>query len=370
MTRADPLARLIALLQGHVAPGSLSPREWEHTVRLARASDMSGRLAELLCHHEIEGSLPAGVRRYVIAWRTITQKLEADLALELDELRGTLGHLGFEPILLKGAAYVANREPWAKGRHFSDIDLLVPHEQISEVERALFARGWITTHRDDPYTQRYYREWMHEIPPLTHALRGTTIDLHRAITPKIGRIKSPMDPLLDEAQPVQDQPGFRRLSDIDQLLHCATHIFIDTEIPKGLRDLFDFNAMLERSAANTVTAQAAIVERAEQLGLGRMLYYAWFHAHRLMGAVAPPARVEAFAPVRPVRVLMTGIYTRALPPTHPLCSNVLASASRTAILARGHWLRMPLPMLVRHLAKKLKDAAKTEPPDVKEDAKL
>ncbi|RXL80730.1 hypothetical protein EO238_31730, partial [Citrobacter sp. AAK_AS5] len=80
-------------------------------------------------------------------------------------------------VVLKGAAYAMARLPVADGRIFGDVDILVPHETLADVESALMLAGWASIHRD-PYDQRYYRMWMHEIPPMRHLHRGTVIDVH------------------------------------------------------------------------------------------------------------------------------------------------------------------------------------------------
>ena len=48
--------------------------------------------------------------------------------------------------------------------------------------------GWATTHHD-PYDQRYYRRWMHELPPMLHIRRMTLLDVHHAIVPATADLK-------------------------------------------------------------------------------------------------------------------------------------------------------------------------------------
>jgi hypothetical protein len=88
--------------------------------------------------------------------------------------------------VLKGAAYVAAGLPAAAGRLFNDIDLLVPREQLPQAESALMLAGWHASGLSE-YDKRYYRRWMHEIPPLQHVQRDTVIDLHHAILPETAR---------------------------------------------------------------------------------------------------------------------------------------------------------------------------------------
>ena len=45
------------------------------------------------------------------------------------------------------------------------------------ISTALMLAGYVTTHLD-PYDQRYYRRWRHELPPMQHVKRLTVLDVH------------------------------------------------------------------------------------------------------------------------------------------------------------------------------------------------
>ena len=89
-------------------------------------------------------------------------------------------------VFLKGTAYHVAADQAGKGRVFSDVDILVPEDKLLEVERALISAGWMTNTLNS-YDQKYYRQWMHEIPPLRHLKRQTSIDVHHNILPKTTR---------------------------------------------------------------------------------------------------------------------------------------------------------------------------------------
>ena len=74
-----------------------------------------------------------------------------------------------------------------------------------------------------------------------------------------------------------------------------------------------------------------------------------------MGTPVPEAALsasEAAAPSPPLRRLMDALYLRVLRPNHPTCSDRLAPVARWALYVRGHWLRMPTPLLIYHLTRK------------------
>ncbi|MDT1852626.1 nucleotidyltransferase family protein, partial [Acinetobacter baumannii] len=104
-------------------------------------------------------------------------------------------------ILLKGSAYAMAGLDAGRGRLFSDVDILVPKPRLDEVEAALMLHGWASTHLD-PYDQRYYREWMHEIPPKVHVRRGISIDVHHAIMPETAADRPDPDLLRAAAIPI------------------------------------------------------------------------------------------------------------------------------------------------------------------------
>src|SRR4029077_14434016 len=124
--------------------------------------------------------------------------------------------------LLKGAAYLMGNLPPARGRTFSDIDILVPKSSLLEVERALRAHGWASD-KIDHYDDRYYRRWMHQLPPLTHVERGTTVDVHHTIVPMSARVPVDATTLLNEALVLPVDVGLAVLKPVDMVLHSAVH---------------------------------------------------------------------------------------------------------------------------------------------------
>ena len=102
-------------------------------------------------------------------------------------------------VLLKGAAYTVADLPAARGRIFSDVDLMVPKDRIAEAETTLRNHGWVAG-ATNAYDQRYYRTWMHQIPPLTHFRRETVIDVHHTIVPETARTPVAAGRLFDAAR--------------------------------------------------------------------------------------------------------------------------------------------------------------------------
>lgn len=331
-------------------PGALPEwtlREWETLIRQARRSGLLARLAWLAQNSDNQERIPQQARAHLEAALAIAQSQNIAVQRELFFLRQALDELGVPIVLLKGAAYLAAQLPPAHGRLFSDIDLLVPQTAIGAVETALMLHGWASGHHD-PHDQRYYRQWMHEIPPLRHVKRLSVVDVHHAILPRTARIKTPSEPLIQAAIPLAGDPLFCVLSPTDMVLHSATHLFHEGELGHGLRDLSDLDALL-RHFNQQAGFGDALIERAQQLNLTRPLYYALRYCRRVFDTPIPASPMDD-RPSFPR--LMDALFERALAPEHASCNDRLTPFARGLLYLRSHWLRMPIWLLIRHLSHK------------------
>ena len=233
------------LLQTLIDPKSLlrvNLREWDHLLPLARRTGVLGRFYPTLRGYGLLDSVPPPVLPHLEAAAVIAQEHERMIRWEVNRIQRALVKLAVPIILLKGAAYVMAGLPCARGRLVSDVDILVPKEQVVVVEQALTQHGWdiITA---DAYDQQYYRRWMHELPPLRHRLRGTVVDLHHTILPETSRLKPDPAKLFANARPLEGTPFFV-LAPTDMVLHSAAHAFHDGELSNSLRDLLDLHDLL------------------------------------------------------------------------------------------------------------------------------
>ena len=145
------------------------------------------------------GDVPAAARVHFEAAQTLAQAQADAVRREIAYIDRALAPTGVPIVLLKGAAYLVAGLRAARGRIFSDIDILVPRSALAEVEAALMLEGWASA-KTTAYDQRYYRRWMHELPPLRHINRQTLLDVHHAILPLTARLKPDSAKLLAAAQ--------------------------------------------------------------------------------------------------------------------------------------------------------------------------
>ena len=346
-----------ALVRALLHPGDvrrLSLEAWDVLIRQGRAAQLLGRLHARLAASGFIDTVPEAPRRHLESAGIMAERQRQAVLHEVDAIARALAATRVPVVFLKGAAYILADVEAARGRTLSDIDLMVPKARLPDVEAGLMLAGFATTDRD-PYDQRYYRQWMHEIPPMRHIKRGTTLDVHHAILPGTARVRADSDAMREAAVPIGPAPNVRVFTNVDMVLHSATHLFHEGELDKGLRDLLDLDSLLREFSARNPGFWEELLERAQKVGLGRPLFYALRNATRIAGTPVPPAslaRAEAGGPAAPVRTLMDALYARALRPHHATTSDALTPLALWLLYLRGHWLRMPLPLLALHLSRK------------------
>lgn len=329
---------------------ALTMAQWDLLIRQARRANLIARLASVL-QPRLE-AVPQAPRQHLLSALLIARRQGIATRWEAGRIRAALTGLDVQPILLKGAAYLLAGLPAATGRLFGDVDVLVPRADIPAVEAALMAAGWAFPEDLSDYDQRYYREWMHEIPPMRHLQRDTALDLHHTILPPTARVQVRTEALFEDTVALPGLPGLRVLAPVTMFLHSAAHLFHEGELDNGLRDLFDLDALL-RDFGRDPAFWAALVPRARVLGLTRPLFHALRYTTRLLGTSVPPEVMQAAAADAPGGQRWLDLcFERALMPVHASCDDALTGPVRLAIYVRSHWLRMPMGLLARHLARK------------------
>ncbi|CAM5351667.1 nucleotidyltransferase domain-containing protein [Thauera mechernichensis] len=340
---------------GRVA--GLDAAAWSVLIGQARNAEMLGQLhARLSCAAALHFAPQAARRHLDLAWQLSMRHREA-VRWEVLHIARALRKLDVPVVLLKGAAYALADYPAAEGRVFNDVDIMVPHAAITTVEYALLDAGWIPQIVND-YDQRYYRRWMHEIPPLEHKSRGTVLDVHHTIVPPTSGVVPDANVLLERAQPLNglesDRLGmFRVLAPEDMVLHSAAHLFFN-EFHKGLRDLYDLHRLLTHFG-DVPAFWTVLRRRAFETGLEQPLNDALQHCARVFHTAVPEvelAQVVRARSWRGVGALRDWMLRRALLPDHPSCATSSVRFARWMAFVRSHWLRMPPGLLAVHLLNK------------------
>ena len=324
----------------------LSPEELSRLLDAATAARLLGWVVGRFRAQPMARDAPAWLRERLLTAEAQAAGYERAIRWEIDRLIRAFYGTNQTWVLLKGAAYVAAGLPPGAGRRVADIDLLVPQADLARVEGILQEHGWEFP-EIDPYDDRYYREWMHELPPMVHRERKSIVDVHHAILPGTSRLHPASARLLERAVAAGDALV---LCPSHMVLHAAAHLFHDGEIAGAIRDLVDLDQLL-RWFGRDDAFWDDLLREARVLNLTRPAYYAVNYAQRWFGTPVPAAVVREFAqwaPPSPINRLMDVLVRRSIATT----AGRTSSFAVFALYVRSHWLRMSPFRVMTHLTRK------------------
>lgn len=333
--------------------GRLDGPQWEQLLRQAAPERLDGRIAVLAASTPPSSPRPQWLVDRLTGIDALSGESTRALLWELNRIRRAFSGYDLPVIALKGAAYAASRLPLAVGRPSADVDILVPHDRLEDATAALLEQGWEFLPLD-AYDERYYREWMHELPPMYHQEREMALDVHHTILPRTGRVQPDANRLLVRAIP-SAEADVLTLCPSHVALHAAAHLFQDGEVAGSLRDVVDIDALLRHFAATDGFWDDFAAE-AEALGLERSAYYAVTASIRLFQTPVPDdvrRHVTGWGPGPVVDAMMARLIDATL-----TRGQDTSAAAEWALYLRSHWLRMPPLLLIRHLAVKSARALK------------
>ncbi|RTZ76653.1 MAG: hypothetical protein DSZ02_00720 [Gammaproteobacteria bacterium] len=342
---------LLEVLRDPARLASLAEDDWDLLLRMARANRLIARLEFLLGEQGAWESAPQRARDNIRGALAHVQYLQLQIRRELMDVRKVLRGVEAPLVLLKGAAYLEAGLPCSQGRSLSDLDLLVRREDLPLVEKTLNEAGWESDTEED-YDQRYYREWMHEIPPLKHRFRGVEVDIHHNLLALTGRYRVPAEKLWEQARPLEEK-GLRVLAPADMLLHSAAHLLVSDELRGGLRDLFDIHQLYNHFCRTEADFPQALLARSHELNLSRPLFYALDTARELLHTPLAPMlrdRRNFDLPNRTGQKLMAHLIREVLRPRLP--GESPPAFRQWLLYVRSHWIRMPPGLLLSHLTRK------------------
>ncbi|MEZ5571787.1 MAG: nucleotidyltransferase family protein [Halioglobus sp.] len=326
-----------------------------HQMQLLLAQGRNTRLlASLMCELQRGGiyeKLPPAIGRHFFTAHLVHEKQKRDLNYDCEKIRLALHTIGEKLVLLKGAAYLQAELPVSRGRLITDIDIIVPHRRIEAVEDVLRNAGW-EGGEISAYDDRYYRNWGHEIPPLTNLKRETTLDVHHNILPPTAGPNVNAEILFERL--IEVKPGIFTLSLQDMVIHSATHLFHEGEFHHGLRDLWDLDRMLRDFPTRDTQFWDGLISRAQELDLLGSLFHGLNYAQQIFSTPLPSGIIEdAGNRSRLLRKpVMDFLYLRAFRPKQPECKLPFTELALNLLYIRSHFLRMPLYLLLPHLTRK------------------
>jgi hypothetical protein len=311
---------------------ALDGDQWAALLCIAHAERLSATLA-----HRVEGlAIPESAARVLKNARLNAEAGRVRALWEVEMARRALAPLGVPVVLLKGSAFLTAGLDAGQGRLVGDLDILVPRERLDAVEAAILGAGWAWL-KTDAYDDHYYRTWMHELPPLIHRDRDAMIDVHHTILPLTARPKPDAAAMIADSMVLES--GLRILCPEDMVIHAAAHLLADGDMSGGLRNLWDIHCLIGEFA-DQPDFWPRLANRARLHGLEIATDRALRLSAALFGTMIPKDRDRWDRKDK--------WYLRRLAArdgwgreTHKFI--------RYVFYIRSHLIRMPLPMLMRHL---------------------
>lgn len=325
---------------------NFTPEQWQTVLFVLRSEKLLARFHYLFLEKQILTSLPSAVQRHLDNARVLAEQQRRQVSYEAELLQETLTERGMQFTLLKGAGYTLSRSQAAIGRVYSDIDVLVDKSDIKPVERTLAFMGWFSQPLDD-YDERYYRKWAHEIPPISHGVRGTVLDVHHNLVPIVSGKHVDTTAFLQCCR--IEKNGIGVLNPAGMFFHSAVHLFFNEDFSSSFRDLTDLYLLHEEHHQILATT---LPELTQTFGFKREIGLALYFLVNLFNVELQPALSKLKWEQKEAGRFTLSVLHRALMPSHPCCHVPYKGISDALAEARGHFLKMPLPILLYHLTMK------------------
>ncbi|SEA58689.1 nucleotidyltransferase domain-containing protein [Alkalimonas amylolytica] len=339
---------LIALIKEPQLAATVPKQDWVLIIRLLRKQQLLARYSHLFRQAAVFDALPAYARHHLQNAEILARKQCNQVAFEASELVTLLAPLKVTPLFLKGAAYsLALGASIGQGRTYSDIDILVPKEAITSVEQRLALHGYFGEPMT-PYDQHYYRQWTHEIPPVRHHSRGTIIDIHHNLVPPVSGRAPDISHFLTHL--VTTEQGYQVLTLPAMTLHSIIHLLFNEEFKNGFRDLTDLHLLFLQF--KQPAQWDALFELATATGFCTELFLACRYCRSILATAFPDdfyQRLERQHGVTKNQAILDFAFKRVLAPRHPVTDNWQDKLADTLCWLRGHWLKMPVSILLWHL---------------------
>lgn len=250
--------------------GQASTADWTQLIHQAREQALLGSCYFLLQDAGLYDQIPDKVKTHFYSGYIYAQKQKISLVKEMLKLEPFFSDAPYPCVLLKGCAYRLSELAMARGRVFSDIDLLVPQAQFPDALHRLNEAGFIEFGMSE-YDRRYYLRWSHQHPPLIHYLRGVSIDLHHHIYPVSSHENILIAPILNQSRAM---PGsaFAVPTKALMFVHACVHLFYQDETHKLVKDLWDLYQLYQDAQAE---GENLMVQAAMDLNAQAAVYYAF-----------------------------------------------------------------------------------------------
>lgn len=326
---------------------NLSLKEWQQLIWLLREAKLLAALAASLDRCGLMSQLPSYAKQHLRSAVVYAERQAQQIRFECSELNLLFNRAGIPALFLKGAAYTLADTVNGHGRVCNDLDVLVPKPQLTDAEMLLQNNGWRTDKLND-YDERYYRQWSHEIPPMVQIHRGTVLDLHHNLYLPISGRSTDMAPFFSSAQ--RTLSGASVLKPPAMVLHSIIHLFTNEDTSSAMRDLWDLYLLLTHYSSSDFWQE--LNSLAQHSGFNPELKYCLSSLQHYLGAALDDLTLQQCSSVADNSIWTRYVLLPALVPEHPATCKWRQRLAKQLVYLRGHWMKMPFPILISHLTVK------------------
>ncbi|GAC21976.1 nucleotidyltransferase domain-containing protein [Paraglaciecola arctica] len=324
---------------------------WQSVILVLREEKLLATLYHLALDIAVFEQYPEFAQRHLYSASIYARRQSKQIFYEALLLQELLGKNGITPIFLKGANYTLRGSKNSQGRICSDIDVLVKVEDLDNCESLLLSQNW-KSEKLTQYDERYYRKWAHEIPPLIHPFRGTVLDVHHNLYLPISGRSPKIELFINELEFTDD--NFAVLKIPQTVMHSIIHLFMNENFSSGMRDLFDIYRLIKAYADESFWNELIVLARQSNF-LVELQYC--LRALEIIFSFEVPEYVSIALNENQLswtqRIWAKHIFVNAILPQHPLISLSRQSFASSLAYFRGHWVKMPKTVLIKHFIVKM-----------------
>lgn len=327
---------------------NLSLKQWQEAVFILREAKVLGSLYHSAVKHECFSQYPSEVQRHLFSAHVYAKRQADQIEYEAKELNQLFQQVDVQAIFLKGAAYTLRGSFNGLGRVCSDLDVLVDKSDLAKAEAHLKSNRWRSESLND-YDEKYYREWAHEIPPLFQINRATVVDMHHNIYPPISGRAPSVETFFDSKQ--LTETGCFVLDPACTILHSLVHMFTNEDSSSWMRDLLDICLLIEEFGDQdcwTKLIELAIETKFTSELASCITVISYY------SKIDIPQQAKDFVSNQKLgftdKFLMNTIFVNAIVPEHEAVNKFKNRMAKQVVYLRGHWQKMPFPILIKHFA--------------------
>ena len=318
--------------------------EWDRLLLLGEHLQILGPLGVGLERASLLDVLPTRVRSRFLQQGQQAALAKKNVEFEILHLRHVAERANVQPVLLKGAAYLACGARCGWGRVTRDVDILVAENEIDGLVSEMCKAGYS---RDAELSDRhvaYYKKWLHEVPAMKHSYRRFEVDLHFRLLPKCDPQSFDCGAFIQRSVSYGDESIFRVLDRIDQAIHSIINLGRTGEFQRGFRDTWDLCCLIEGDALSPNVEGCfdwdEFAKRVLGLRLGRIAACVLCLAVELHSVSVPDSLIKEISGATRERVSKSRLYRTMKKAALPDERNLFPGSRQFALWAMEHY---PLP---------------------------